>query len=108
MANPEAIMRAAQTQPMGAPPADMPGDDAGAPPGGGGLDNLVESLRGVGEFLKAQGPAGQVALGHFQALLQAMSQMSGGAQPPQEAPPAPEAKGNGRIHESQVPGVQVL
>jgi hypothetical protein len=68
---------------------------------------MVQALQGVGEFLKSQGPGGQEAMGHYQALLQSMSGL-GGEGPQAPKPPMEEPKGNGRIHESQVPGVQVL
>lgn len=127
MANPEAVMRAAQKPPMGGMPMGggpemppKPPDAAGAPPappeapkppeGGQGMDGMVQALQGVGEFLQSQGPGAQEAMGHFQALLQAMAKMSGG-EAPQEGGPMPLAKdggGPGRVHESKVPGVQVL
>jgi hypothetical protein len=132
MANPDAVMRAAQKPPMGGMPPGMPPEmppkpaDPGAPPmpppgagpapeGGQGMDGMVENLKGVGEFLQAQGPGAQEAMGHFQALLQAMAKM-GGEGAPEGAPapgsaPMPLAKngdGPGRVHESKVPGVQVL
>lgn len=114
MADPAAIMRAASAgqQPMmGAGPSD--GAEGEAPHSGpeqvNGLDQMVESLRGVGEFLKAQGPDAQAALGAFQALLQAMTQMGGKGpeQQPQSAPPQ-QQQSSGRLHESQFPGAQVL
>jgi hypothetical protein len=84
---------------------------AGKPPEAGqGMDGMVENLKGVGEFLQAQGPAAQEAMGHFQALLQSMAKLSGG-EAPQGGAPMPLSKngdGPGRIHESRAPGVQVL
>ncbi len=113
MANPQAVMRAAQGGPMGdkmgGQPESMEGPEAahGGPAAsakGGGLDSLMQTLQGVGEFLQGQGPAGQQAMGHFKALLESMAQMGqGGEQPPMDEPAAPK-----RIHESQNPGVQVL
>ncbi len=121
MANPEAVNRMAQAgpKPMGGMPPDMDGAaEPQAAPGGApkeGLDGMVDALKGVGSFLQAQGPAAQEAMGHFQALLQSMSKLGGGAAPgsPQEQPPgapaAPaEPKGNGRMRMDQLPGTQVL
>lgn len=110
MANPQAVMRAAQAAgPMGYDDAkDRPaGGETNAPaaPDGDGLGAMMNALQGVGEFLKSQGPGGQQAMGHFKALLQSMMQLGQEQpQPPaQGEPPAPR-----RIHESQAPGVQVL
>ena len=117
MANPQAVMRAAQAGPMGGydDGMDRPagGQENGPatpkPPAGGqegdALGGMMQALQGVGEFLKSQGPGAQASMGHFKALLQSMAQLG------QEAP-APEMgeepKAPGRIHESQNPGVQVL
>lgn len=127
MANPEAIMRAAKSAPPmngapaggmgGMPPAGMPGaapsqpdtaegEPAHAGPEGAGLDGMVQALQGVGEFLKAQGPGAAEAMGHFQALLQAMSKLGEGIQPEPQPDVAPQA--SGRVHESQFPGTQVM
>ena len=122
MANPEAIMRAAQAGPKppmggmgGGMPEGMEGPEAAhgaAPeaPEGAGLDSMVESLKGVGAFLQAQGPAAQEAMGHFQALLQSMSQIGGGKAPEGAPQPQPDAapKSGGRMELSKVPGTQVL
>lgn len=115
MANPEAVMRAAQAGPKpmmggGMPPGGAPdmlpaGGPPKAPDADGGVDQMVEALQGVGTFLQSQGPAGQEAMEHFQALVQAMAKM-GGAEAPQA--PQGEPQEPGRIHESQVPGVRVL
>lgn len=134
MANPEAIMRAAKSGPpgampgmakapmSGAPMGGMPGTPPGAPPApgqdagegepphagpeGAGLDGMVQALQGVGEFLKAQGPGAAEAMGHFQALLQSLSKLGGGAPPESQPDVAPQA--SGRVHESQFPGTQVM
>lgn len=130
MANPEAVMRAAQKPPMGGMPPGkyddgkdafpgQPNGPAGAPPapeapkppeGGQGMDGMVQALQGVGEFLKAQGPGAEEAMGHFQALLQSMASMGGapGGQPGGPAPLERDGGGPGRVHESKAPGVQVL
>lgn len=129
MANPEAVMRAAQKPPMGGMPPEMPPKPAGGPPppeasappppeapkppeGGQGMDGMVQALQGVGEFLQAQGPQAEEAMGHFQALLQSMATLGGGEAPGgQPGGPMPLTKdggGPGRVHESKVPGVQVL
>lgn len=121
MANPEAVNRMAQAGPkpmggMGGGMSDDMGDAPPAAPAGpkDGLDGMVESLKGVGSFLQAQGPGAQEAMGHFQALLQSMSKLGGGAAPeapgqPAGAPAAPaEPKGNGRMRMDQLPGTQVL
>ena len=114
MANPQAVMRAAQAGPMGGQMEQMDDMPAGAPPGGAppkgpegdGLGSMMEALQGVGTFLKSQGPGGEQAMGHFKALLQSMAGMG------QEAPQGPQMDGEpkepGRIHESQNPGVRVL
>lgn len=111
MASPEAVMRAAQMKPPmggmggGEPPAMEPKPPAAepqAPQAGAGLDQMVETLQGVGQFLQSQGPAGQKAMTHFTALLQEMASLGGGQQPQ-----APE-EGSRRIPADQFPGVQVL
>lgn len=120
MANPDAVMRAAQAGPkpmMGGemPMGGMPGGEAGgmpmgappAAPGGGGLEGMVEALKGVGEFLQSKGPEAQAAMGHFQALLQSMAQIGGG-EAPQGMPPAEEPKESGRVDMGKLPGTQVL
>lgn len=118
MANPEAVNRMAQAKPMGGMGGGMPEDMEGPEPANegpkeGGLDTMVESLKGVGAFLHSQGPGAQEAMGHFQALLQSMSKL-GGAAPgapqgaPAGAPPPQEPKGNGRMRMDQLPGTQVL
>lgn len=123
MANPDAVMRAAQKPPMGGmgggmPPEMPPKPPEAAPPPpeapkppmeGGGMDGMVQALQGVGEFLQAQGPGAQEAMGHFQALLQSMATLGGAGGP--EGGPMPLTKdggGPGRVHESKAPGVQVL
>lgn len=114
MANPEAVMRAAQAgpKPMGGMPENMEGPEAahggpmGAPKGGDGLEGMMGSLKGVGDFLKSQGKAGEAALGHFQAMLQAMAAL--GQEGDQQAPQDQEQPMPGRVHESKFPGAVVL
>jgi hypothetical protein len=112
MANPEAVMRAAQP-PMGGKmgggmPEHTEGQEAApkGPEGAAGLGGMMDSLKGVGDFLKSQGPAGQQALGHFQAMLQAMASLGQGE--PEQATAPEEPAQPGRIHESKVPGTVVL
>jgi hypothetical protein len=95
---------------MGGTPESMEGPEAAhgdpAKPAEGGLDSLMQTLQGVGEFLQSQGPQAKQAMGHFQALLQSMAQMGQGA--PEMGSDMGEPEGPRRIHESQKPGVQVL
>lgn len=115
MANPEAVMRAAQAGPKppmgGMPDAPPAGAPPGAPPAGpkppeaGGMDSMVSNLEGVGKFLQAQGPKAQEAMGHFQALLQSMASLGEeGGQPPSPEEP----KESGRMDMNRLPGTQVL
>jgi hypothetical protein len=74
------------------------------------VDGLVQSLSGVGDFLKAQqsqgNPQAEAALSAFQALLQALMSMGGETGEP--APSGPPGGASGKMDMHGAPGAKVM